>query len=701
MNNLVRIKWRNVLSYGNAWTEYDFTKGLTLITGKNGEGKSAITECIYYALFGKTYRNITLSQLINSINKKELEVILDLNIKTTQYRIHRGMKANILLVYKKTDTERDFSADDLVPVPSNTKTYQNIIEEEIIHQTKFIFEQTSFKSLTKNMSFLTLPKATKREIVESILGIDTFGQMTKIAKEKFDNIKNEIVVIEKDLNAKQLLLQQEERNINNLKRLNEDKIDKRKKFVAEAKDKFETLTNESNELKVKLKKVKEKEQEFSTLKEELEETESKMSGISDLITTAQSNLEEELELKKNLLDIKWNNVTESFERAQEKLKLQIAQYEEEIYCIRAEIDIENKTLQSFLIKKSTLQSKLDFMNNNCFGCEKAEQILTGDSTDTIGFYTKQAVQCENKIKKYQDTINDLQDKVKELKTQSNQNKIELDTKSKKYTAYVSKIEAEYKQKKQDKIKEINDANSELKETHSTLKKKIDEVQVAVSCIAKILASNESINRERKNIESELEKEIELIAVDESGIASYKSSIEALDSSLIEQNSNREHIKFIRDLLSDDGIKTFIIRKYLPVINKILNSYLQRFQSDVVFKFNEQFDEVIESRFKDSFSYESFSEGQKRRIDLAILFTFIEFAKVKFPKACNNILILDEVGAGLDSDGFDILMTVVEEISQRDNKNVIMLSPTITDTKFADAIYKCEIKQKFSHFEKIL
>ena len=125
------------------------------------------------------------------------------------------------------------------------------------------------------------------------------------------------------------------------------------------------------------------------------------------------------------------------------------------------------------------------------------------------------------------------------------------------------------------------------------------------------------------------------------------------------------------LLKDNGIKTRIIKRYLPVMNKLINQHLQNLEFYVNFELNENFEETIKSRYRDSFSYESFSEGEKARIDIALLLTWRAVAKLK-NSVDTNILILDEIFDGsLDQGGTSELGWILRNFD--DNTNVFVIS----------------------------
>jgi energy-coupling factor transporter ATP-binding protein EcfA2 len=154
------------------------------------------------------------------------------------------------------------------------------------------------------------------------------------------------------------------------------------------------------------------------------------------------------------------------------------------------------------------------------------------------------------------------------------------------------------------------------------------------------------------------------------------------------------------MLSDDAIKAFVIKKYLPVINKLLVYYLNKMNSEIIFNFDEEFEEVMLSRHKESFTYHSCSEGQKRRIDLAVLFTFVEFCKSKYPLATSNLMILDEVTAGLDVDGENDMFGILREINNKENKCILVIShSTGISSEYVDKSYEVKIVKKFSELKE--
>lgn len=151
------------------------------------------------------------------------------------------------------------------------------------------------------------------------------------------------------------------------------------------------------------------------------------------------------------------------------------------------------------------------------------------------------------------------------------------------------------------------------------------------------------------------------------------------------SEEREYNSVITELLKDTGIKTKIIKQYLPVINKLTNKYLQVLDFYVSFQLDDTFKESIKSRHRDEFSYDSFSEGEKQRIDLALLFTWRQVAKMKNSVA-TNLLVLDETfDSSLDADGVDNLTKILDTLDDDTNVFIISHKGELLDGKFDSKI----------------
>ena len=235
----------------------------------------------------------------------------------------------------------------------------------------------------------------------------------------------------------------------------------------------------------------------------------------------------------------------------------------------------------------------------------------------------------------------------------------------------------------------------------------------------LLASAEEQIAKCQKAQSELHANNQSISQFQSAINRTQIEIEGLNDSVDMQAANEELNQLISggnelieeklthneqfnynnvmtQMLRDTGIKTKIVKQYLPVINKLVNKYLQILDFFVSFNLDEAFQETIRSRFRDNFTYDSFSEGEKQRIDLALLFTWRQIAKMKNSVA-TNLLILDETfDSSLDLEGVDNLMKIIYSLGEDTNIFVISHKGEMVDGKFASKIEV--VKEK--NFSKI-
>jgi len=234
--------------------------------------------------------------------------------------------------------------------------------------------------------------------------------------------------------------------------------------------------------------------------------------------------------------------------------------------------------------------------------------------------------------------------------------------------------------RQDKIRILNEGMDKLSEEFA----KLDELNSQDAAISQeirnineqILGHNNEIIVEQRLLQA-LMLELNDIQTKTGNIDGEKNKLKTYAKEVLSQNEEksklgeeRHYLDAAASLLKDTGIKTKIVRQYLPVINKLVNKYLQAMDFFVQFNLDEKFDETIKSRHRDSFSYSSFSEGEKQRIDLALLFTWRTIARMKNSVA-TNLLILDEVfDSSLDTSGTDYVMNLLNTISEDTNVFVI-------------------------------
>jgi len=258
----------------------------------------------------------------------------------------------------------------------------------------------------------------------------------------------------------------------------------------------------------------------------------------------------------------------------------------------------------------------------------------------------------------------------------------------------------------EKQKDITKLSTGLKELEEELEK-LQERQEEISEIADKIRENEvQIAKDHSSV-TQLEKfnatlhtEIAQFQTGDVGKSDYKKlkklkkDLSTTEKHKLKLREDLTYSEAARSMLQDTGIKTKIIKQYLPIMNKLINTYLTSMEFYVNFTLNENFEETIKSRYRDEFTYDSFSEGEKMRIDLALLFTWRAIAKMK-NSTNTNLLMLDEIfDSSLDSTGTDEFLKILNTLSD-ENIFVISHKQDVLADKFRSTI-KFEKVKNFSH-----
>ena len=237
---------------------------------------------------------------------------------------------------------------------------------------------------------------------------------------------------------------------------------------------------------------------------------------------------------------------------------------------------------------------------------------------------------------------------------------------------------------------INKADEGLREAQEALSSALEIIDICRAHQSDLAANNKSIAQFQSSIDrtqAEISKLDSNVDMDQAN-NDLNDLIESGDSLVEEKLALSEQLNYnviMSTMLKDTGIKTKIVKQYLPVINQLCNQYLDILDFYVSFNLDEAFQETIRSRFRDTFSYDSFSEGEKQRIDLALLFTWRMIAKMKNSVA-TNLLILDETfDSSLDHEGVDNLMKIIYTLGDETNIFIISHKRELLDDKFENKL----------------
>jgi len=550
-----KIRWKNLLSTGDTFTEIDITTHKTnLIIGSNGAGKSTVLDAFTFGLFGKPFRKISKSQLVNSVNDKGTVVEVEFQIGQRRYHIKRGIKPNFFEIWEN---------GKMLDQDSKVVDQQKTLEKQILKLNYKSFTQIVVLGSSTFVPFMRLPGAQRREIIEDLLDINVFSSMNEILKVRLKEIRDAVQVHE--LNAQSV----------------KEKITLQEGFITQLESKQKSqLKNILDEQNKCVAKIAEANAMIADLNDEIAELNDPEKVKNQLCTVSQK-----LTSKKNKL---------------------------------------NKD-KGFYIR-----------NDSCPTC-------------------KQSITEELK----RDRIKELDEKIGEIETAFQ----DID---KRLTEVVSPLE-------------------KLRELSGEISKQIQITHTQNGTIKALTAQQKDLEASGSSIDVEATKLLEM-----------QEDLRSVTLSLVESKKSLDVHMTASLLLRDSGIKTRIIKKYLPVMNKLINQYLNKLQFYCNFTLDEEFKEVLKSRYIDEFSYENFSEGEKARIDISLLLTWRSIAKLK-NSVDTNLLILDEIFDGsLDTVGSDELSFILRTFNDKSNVFVISHRDNLTD-KFM-RVLQFSKPQNFSHLE---
>jgi DNA repair exonuclease SbcCD ATPase subunit len=363
------------------------------------------------------------------------------------------------------------------------------------------------------------------------------------------------------------------------------------------------------------------------------------------------------------------------------LKDEAAQLKIQIDNTRDKIELHKKHLDE--LKKNTkeiVDAKKQEVKENTASLSDLETEATTKETEIDNLLLK--VEDEDTTTKKFNKLNQL-----EAKIEGNIQKLEKDIEFYSVNSTCPTCDQAINNKEEkvhtcnSKITELNEGLNKLKEESDAVLHRINTIKTTQKELKTFEQDLVRINTSRKQVRNyiaKLEKEIAEIESKPAMSDEFKAQSKELLNALQSFNEKRKEVSeqtqnydIVAQLLKDGGIKSKIIKQYVPVINKLVNKYLAAMDFFVNFNIDEEFKETIKSRHRDDFSYENFSEGEKKRIDLALLFTWRSVAKLK-NSVNTNLLIFDEVFDGsLDINGTEEFMKLINMMN--DNTNIFVIT----------------------------
>lgn len=566
-----KVRWKNILSTGNVFTEIDLTRSSnTLIVGHNGAGKSTILDALCFGLFGKPFRKINKPNLLNSINNREGVVEIEFKIGSKDYKIVRGIKPNVFEIYCNSL---------LLNQDAAAKDYQDVLEKNILKLNFKSFTQVVILGSASFVPFMQLSAADRRAIIEDLLDIQIFSSMNGILKDRMSTLKDDATTVKYDMELTAEKIKMQKESIDEHKKHNDSEIEKKQKEIEDSQSQIVKLTKD-------------------------------------------------VELIQKHINVLNNKISDKINIEKKSSKL-----------IQIESKLESK------LKKIDKEILFYEENDNCPTCKQtiAEHFRNGEldrNHQTKGEVNSAIKDIENQIEEANQRIEEIQ-----------------------------KI-----------VKHIQEHNNEIVKHTST-------ITAVNNFIGKLITEVKHLSDRKDSLEDENAKLKEL-----------KDVLKGLVVKQEQLSIDKQYYEYAGSLLKDSGIKTKIIKQYLPIMNKLINKYLTAMDFFVNFNIDENFNETIKSRHRDEFSYANFSEGEKMRIDLALLFTWRQIAKLK-NSTNTNLLILDEVfDSSLDTVGTEEFLKLIHSMANDTNVFVISHKGDQLFDKFRSVI-RFEKKNNFSRIMK--
>lgn len=607
-----KITYKNILSVGQApLTMYLSTHRLTALNGPSGSGKSLFLDALSFALFGRAFRDINKTDLINTINGKGLVVELEFSVGSDHYKIVRGLKPT---VFQILINESPLNQD------SHSKDQQKHLEDQILKMNWKMFTHVVMLGAANYTPFMRLKPSERKKMVENILGIDVFSTMNGLLKTKIsdETLRYKSIAEKRDTLVKQVeYLEQQQKTFE--ERVKEE-IKALTQRLSSVRDKKKAVDLEALELEQQLEiaiesfnpeiDVPEFTETFEDTFDEVfgeefnetfEEVDQSDFDPSELASRRATKLAEIKSLKEKLVHA----------------KTQVAFYKEHDSCPTCSQTIgeqfRNNSVLSIECEIGDIEGAIKSSENEIFAIKGEAERLQAKFTE----YTEKAKEYKNRKAAFDKRKTDFDDRRRKF----DESLRAFETRRRAYEEKLKKAHLLIEQKRK-----------QFEASVEGTKKQINDKRTqAAALIAEAKMIFESIE----------EKKTKPLLDNTAEIARLNSELRLLSEEI---DRCAKSVKLFRDaqaIIKDDGVKAEILKRYVPTLNKYINKYLTKMGMFVSFELDQEFNDTIRSRHRDILSYANYSEGERQRLDLAVLLAWRHLAQAQ--SAVNtNLLVLDEV-----------------------------------------------------------
>lgn len=695
-----KVTAENFLSTGKE-VSLDFDKGISVIVGvnhdkggdTNGCGKSTMMEAVYFCLYGVTMRDINKDEIVNDLVKKGCVCTLELDVEengtTDTYIIKRGINPSYAKVYK--------NGEDMghATMPAATAFIAELISTSVA-----TCRNTLMMAIDTLQPFMKLHKPEKRDFVENIFNLQFIKAMNKIAKENNDEINTKIRMLDKeivDLNdlINTYTVKSEAFEVNKLKNIEviQGRIAEVKSEIEELKTKFvKTMSDVDFEsvvatLNTGMSDINDRQKLISSKKDAIFAESSKYrdneNNISNENARKKRYEEESRDVEAFVMQHSGKSVSDYIS------SVDIESKKNEISNIIADKAARERLVIDIAVdkkEKTKMLNELSARGNICLACKRPFP------TDDVEAVEKNKAMLREEIERLsgEEKVN------KECIQAEDEKQKALNEEIRKHDRIMDKISS---------LKPVQDtgcdvvvlqANNEAilkfiemkKEEISILNKEIEDIKVKIEAARVLHEDHKTKVAENRNLQTKIDGLVRVVETNEADLVRNRESVNEFKN-LLDNTVEKKAAKaleldgwskkskiyqFIKEILSENGYRAYLIRQLVRVLNERINHYLKRLEAPCVIEFDEFFENtIIDELTGEDRSYESYSAGERRRIDLSTLMAFMDMRRIQGDVGF-NVAFYDEVlDSALSANGTEKLFEVLNERLEKYGESAYIIS----------------------------
>ena len=687
----------NFLSVGKT-QHIDFSDGITAIFGvnhdkandANGVGKSTIFSAVCFALYGDPIKNIKREEVVNRIAGGKCEVKLDFDVvengKTIEYSVVRGVKPSFCRLV------RDGEDISLSGMPETTKRIGEVIGTSLV-----MFKNTCLMSLEDNIPFARQKAAEKREFIEGVFDLGFIKEMAKAAKlqaDKFmaenteanshiDEIKNQIALYERS----EIEWEEDRKNRlaafdSKISEFERKKKDLEDKIIVISESEVKSLSDEKDRVDKLVETFDAKERKLNADRTEIIRLGTEIKGKIALQKQKDEDHAKELEeIKKTADEYDIDNYEEFLEKyTEESCSHDILILEEFIRKIDDKLNEFHGDLAQCKKNIDDLKEK----GNICLACGRPF------SENDIAERDVKIRQQENRMKEILENIQHLN--AGKLKANGKMDVVKdrrycqdvLRRMLKKYNSYVPVDVGALENQIQDlrtkavengnELKKISEDKVKISALMDAVSKKQMELNAKISAndgvknhVSTVILEIENTKKEKHDLENSVNKFTEYKNTAKTNLASWEKKRDESEHSC---NVYRN----IREILSDDGFRSYMVKQYISVLNNQINKYLVKLDAPIRLEFDEYLDDkIIDQLTGDRCSYDSLSGGEKRRVDIACLLSFSDLRRLRGDALFSHAFYDEILDSALSPGACGKLMSILKDRFEEEGESSMIIT----------------------------